>query len=220
MNNLEFWNDLKTVPENAKKQIKGGRLKGMTDISPQWRYFAMTEKFGPIGAGWKFTIRDQWTEENSGQVCAFTNIDLFVSVGGVWSDAIPGTGGSMLAAKESAGIHVSDECFKMSLTDALSVAMKMLGVGADVYAAGNSYQESKYKEDREKTSNDKHVKQLISLGEAKKLIKAATSMDDLKTIWKDNFNRFEAELSIKDYSDIELEKDAKKAEFNMETKNG
>ena len=34
---------------------------------------------------------------------------------------------------ESKGAYVSDECYKMALTDALSVAMKALGVAADVY---------------------------------------------------------------------------------------
>ena len=31
------------------------------------------------------------------------------------------------------GVFVSDECFKMATTDAISVACKHLGVGADVY---------------------------------------------------------------------------------------
>ena len=39
----------------------------------------------------------------------------------------------MLLAEEKSGIHVSDECFKMALTDAISVAAKALGIGADVY---------------------------------------------------------------------------------------
>ena len=42
-------------------------------------------------------------------------------------------------AKESKGPYFSDEAFKMSLTDALSVAMKMLGVGANIYSGGNDY---------------------------------------------------------------------------------
>ena len=52
---------------------------------------------------------------------------------GEWSDAIPGTGGSSLVAMERSGAYVSDEAYKMALTDALSVAMKSLGVAADVY---------------------------------------------------------------------------------------
>ena len=36
-------------------------------------------------------------------------------------------------AQEKGGLHVSDECYKMALTDAISVACKSLGMGADVY---------------------------------------------------------------------------------------
>ena len=31
------------------------------------------------------------------------------------------------------GAHVSDECYKMATTDAISVACKQLGIGADIY---------------------------------------------------------------------------------------
>ena len=46
---------------------------------------------------------------------------------------LQGTGGSSEVSMESKGAYVSDECYKMALTDALSVAMKALGVAADVY---------------------------------------------------------------------------------------
>ena len=60
-------------------------------------------------------------------------IELYVKYEGEWSWAIPGTGGSKLATKERNGVYVSDECYKMATTDALSVACKNLGIGADVY---------------------------------------------------------------------------------------
>lgn len=49
------------------------------------------------------------------------------------SDLIPGLGGNMLVANESKGPRTSDECYKGALTDAISVAGKALGLGADVY---------------------------------------------------------------------------------------
>lgn len=140
---LEVWDKVKSVPKEAQKPIRGGRLSGMTDISPQWRYHKMTEVFGPVGIGWKYTIDRQWVEEGPNQEkCAMTNISLYIKNDTEWSDAICGTGGSALVAKEKGGMYTSDEAFKMSLTDALSVAMKMLGVGAVIYSGGNDY--SKY----------------------------------------------------------------------------
>ena len=39
----------------------------------------------------------------------------------------------MLVAAETKGLYTSDEAFKMAYTDAISVACKQLGIGADVY---------------------------------------------------------------------------------------
>lgn len=127
-------------PPHALKRIEAGRLKGKTDINPQWRYEAMTEVYGLCGIGWKFEVARRWTEAGpDGQVFAFVDINLYVAtedqtIPTTWSEAIPGNGGSMLVDKEKAGLHANDEAFKMATTDALSTAMKMIGVGADIYA--------------------------------------------------------------------------------------
>ena len=134
MDNLTIYNKVRNVPDSAKRRIEAGRLKGKTDINPMWRIKALTEKFGPCGFGWKYVITDKRLEQGAnGEVAAFLDIDLFVKADGVWSDAIPGTGGSAFVTKEKNGLYTSDECFKMALTDAISVACKALGFGADVY---------------------------------------------------------------------------------------
>lgn len=134
MDNLAIYNAVRSVPDSAKRRIEAGRLTGKTDINPMWRIKALTETFGPCGFGWKYVITDKRLEQGAnGEVAAFLDIDLFVKADGVWSDAIPGTGGSAFVAKEKNGLYTSDECFKMALTDAISVACKALGFGADVY---------------------------------------------------------------------------------------
>lgn len=133
MGNLDLYNKLKVVPAEAIKPIENGRLKGKSDINPMWRIKTMTEHFGVCGIGWKYVITKQWTETYGTETKAYCNIDLFVKVDGQWSDAIQGTGGSSEVTMERNGSYVSDECYKMALTDALSVAMKALGVGADIY---------------------------------------------------------------------------------------
>ena len=133
MENMKIYNDTKHVPDSAKKPIQAGRLKGMTDINPMWRIKVLTEQFGPCGIGWYYNETKQWTENHGDEICAFVNIELYIKVDGEWSRPIFGTGGNMLSKKEKGGIHVSDECYKMATTDALSVACKQLGIGADVY---------------------------------------------------------------------------------------
>lgn len=134
MENKEIWNAVRTPPPSVLKPIQAGRLKGKTDISPQWRYEVMTETLGVCGIGWKYTIDETWlTDGSDGQVIVNARIGLSIKVDGEWSDLIPGIGGSMLVAKEREGLHTSDEAYKMAVTDALSVAMKMIGVAADIY---------------------------------------------------------------------------------------
>lgn len=139
-NNLRWYNRLKTTPEEAKKPIKGGRLKGKTDINPMWRIQRATETWGPCGIGWKPVITKQELITHGDEVKAFVSIDLYIKDGDQWSDPIPGLGGSSFVAKESGGSYVSDECFKMAFTDALGSAFKLLGMSADVYwDAGTKY---------------------------------------------------------------------------------
>lgn len=135
MNNLELYDKFRKVPETAKKNISGGRLKGMTDINPMWRIKTLTEEFGICGFGWYYEITDKWIETSMAkdEITANVKINLYVKRDNEWSKPIVGIGGSMLVANERNGLYVNDECYKMALTDAISVACKSLGIGADVY---------------------------------------------------------------------------------------
>ena len=154
MNNLELYDKFRKVPETAKKNISGGRLQGMTDINPMWRIKTLTEEFGVCGFGWYYEIVDQWLETAMAkdEITANVKINLYVKQGDEWSKPIVGIGGSMLAANEKKGLYVNDECYKMALTDAISVACKSLGIGADVYwnKDNTKYNDSK-KENQEAT---------------------------------------------------------------------
>lgn len=132
--NLNLYEKFRSVPDNAQREIKGGRLNGKTDINPMWRIKTLTEQFGPCGTGWWYEITDKHLERTElGEVAAFVDIALYYVVDGQVSKPVYGTGGSSFIAKENKGLYVSDECYKMALTDAISVACKALGVGADVY---------------------------------------------------------------------------------------
>lgn len=133
--NLRIYDAVRAVPEEAKRAITAGRLKGKTDINPMWRIKALTEQFGPCGDGWGYTIDRLWIEEGAkGEKCAFAQISLWYKLeDGMRSEPVVGIGGNMLVANEKNGLYTSDECYKMALTDAISVACKALGFGADVY---------------------------------------------------------------------------------------
>lgn len=138
--NLETYSKYASVPASAKRKIAGGKLKGITDINPMWRIRALTEEYGPCGFGWYTETVRKWLEHGpDGQVVAFVDIRLYVKRGDEWSQGIEGTGGSKFAALFKGSLETSDEAFKMAETDAISVACKKLGFGADVYwEAGSS----------------------------------------------------------------------------------
>ena len=146
MGNLDLYNRVRVVPEEAKKTIKGGRLNGMTDINPMWRIKVLTSEYGPCGIGWFYKPVKKWTEQAGGETVAFVDIELFVKVDGEWSKPIEGTGGSMFKALERGGLYTSDECYKMATTDAISVACKQLGIGADIYWGADATKYTKYTE--------------------------------------------------------------------------
>ncbi len=133
MGNLEIYENVRAVPKEAKKEIKGGRMSGKTDINPMWRIKALTEQFGPCGIGWYYKTVNKWLESHGEEIAAFVDIELYIKINDQWSMPIYGTGGSMFVAKEKNGLYVSDECYKMATTDAISVSCKQLGIGADVY---------------------------------------------------------------------------------------
>ena len=147
MSNLDIYNQIKEVPDKAQKKITGGRLSGMTDIKPMWRIEKLTEIFGVCGFGWKAPITNKEIIEGAnGEKIAIVDIELFVKINDKWSEGIQGTGGSSFIANESKGLYTNDECFKMAYTDALSVACKSLGMGADIYWGDSKYSTTEEKE--------------------------------------------------------------------------
>lgn len=140
--NLSIYDSVREVPKEAKKEIEAGRLKGKHDINPMWRIKKLTEVFGPAGFGWYTEIVRTWTEASeSGEMAVFVDINLYVKKDGEWSRPIFGNGGNKLIANEKKYEngqqvyipYLDDDAYKKAYTDAISVAAKALGVGADVY---------------------------------------------------------------------------------------
>lgn len=203
---LAIWNKFSKPPADALKTIQAGRLKGKSDINPQWRYQAMTEAFGMCGVGWRYEITRLWAENASHeQVFAFASINLYIRQEDAWSEAIPAIGGSMLVQKEREGLHSNDEGFKMAVTDALGTAMKMLGVAAEVYL-GN-WDGSKYKE----------TAPAVSAFDPCAELQKAVDLASLKNIWK-KVSLSPAFLSLQEEEKEKIRriKDSKKEEFALE----
>ena len=197
MDNMIHYDRLRVVPADALKPIEFGKLKGKSDINPQYRYEAMTREFGVCGIGWKYEIVKTWTQDlQDGQTMLFVQINLHIKDGEKWSDAIPAIGGDFVIEKDKNGIHGNDEAYKMATTDALGVAMKMLGVAADVYRGLAN--DSKYG----RQQAEKPVSDSITDAQLSKLVMLAKeygiSNQDMKDLikWKFKANSSK-ELTIK-----------------------
>lgn len=144
---LAYWTSWQHVAPGMLKKISGGSLNGMTDINPVWRFQALTEAFGPCGFGWKIREAERWTCEACGEIAAFVKVELYINIGGTWSEPIEGVGGSKLVRRDKNGTNLTDEAWKMATTDAVSVACKSLGIAADVYTGRQSYADPDQKAD-------------------------------------------------------------------------
>ena len=209
-NNLELYNLVRKVPENAQKEIKGGRLNGMTDINAQWRIEKLTQVFGPCGYGWKTKIVDmQLREGYNSEQKAFVVIELYVLKDGKWSEPIMGIGGSTFVEKNNSGYYTNDECFKMAYTDAISVACKALGFGADIYW---NTSDSKYSNNSNTTSKPTTVT-------AEKASEAQLKMLNAVAGKTDYFKLAAAEFGYKTSAEI-LKKDVNAIKAKIEEMKG
>ena len=204
MNNMELYELGRQVPDEAKKPITAGRLKGFTDINPMWRIKRLTEMFGPCGIGWWYEITDKRMEAGANsEMCVFVDIKLFYRWGDTVSQPVYGTGGSSFVAKEKNGMYTSDECFKMALTDAISVACKALGFGADVYWKADATKYTPRENAQPKAEPD-----VITVEQRKQLIAAWEEKHGKLAPDDDVFPMF---LSAHGYKDT---KSIKKADFD------
>lgn len=150
MEKMKIYEALRNVPENAQKKFNNGKFSG-TDINPMWRIKKMTEQFGACGLGWYYEVvnRNTLTAED-GTICTFIGINLYVKVNDEWSKPIYGEGGNTFSTKTKSGyLSVSDEAYKMALTDALSNATKQLGLGADIWFEKDKQRSTKYDRQQE-----------------------------------------------------------------------
>ena len=124
--NMRVYSAVRAVPQSAVKPIKGGSYgaAGLSDINPQWRIERMTELFGPVGTGW--TWEPVEVTEREGVLYGHVVVRYY-DKDGKESKPIHGYGGTRFGGRDDSDIY------KSTMTDAVSNALRYLGVGADVW---------------------------------------------------------------------------------------
>ena len=83
MSNLRIWEDVRTVPETAKKRIPAYCLRfHLTSINVANK---KRQVIDPCGAAGTTTSRKRTVDGADGQIVAIVDINLFVKIDGEWS---------------------------------------------------------------------------------------------------------------------------------------
>jgi hypothetical protein len=135
--NTRIWDELwNTDPKHTKPFTRPGGFKG-TATKPIWMDYRMTEHFGPCGIGWG-TEKPEYQVHQLGQdIGVFCTVALWYIENGV-RGSVFGVGGDKVVNNGK----MDDEAFKKAFTDAVSNAMKFIGVCADIHMG--MFEDSKY----------------------------------------------------------------------------
>jgi hypothetical protein len=142
--NLRHWNALgKTDPKQTKPFSRAGGFKG-TATKPIWLTMRLTEHFGPCGVGWGMGKPEFHTVAAGDEILVFCTVSLwYIDEAAPETEAtVYGVGGDKVLGKNKNGPFTDDEAFKKAYTDALSNAMKQIGVAADVHMG--LFEDNKY----------------------------------------------------------------------------
>jgi len=138
--NTKLWDILgRTDPAATKGFTRGGGFRG-TAIKPVWSFKRMTEEFGPCGTGWGIGAPEfQVLPGAEGETLVYCTASIWYEKK---EQIVWGVGGDKVIAKFSSGPKSDDEAFKKAYTDAITNALKFIGVGADVHMG--RFDDSKY----------------------------------------------------------------------------
>jgi len=137
----ELWDRLgKTDPKHTSKFQRAGGFKG-TAIKPIYSIHRMTEEFGPCGAGWGINEPTFQLVHGNDEVLVYCYVSIWH---GTRDNTVFGVGGDKAIGKNRNGAFTDDEAFKKAFTDAITNAMKYIGVSADVHMG--LFDDSKYVE--------------------------------------------------------------------------
>lgn len=135
----DLWDRLgKTDPKHTKQFKRAGGFSG-TAIKPMWAFRRMTEEFGPCGIGWGVDKPEFQVVQAGEETLVYCTVSIWYENA---NGHVFGVGGDKVAGKNKYGLSTDDEAFKKAYTDALSNALKLIGMGADVHMG--MFDDSKY----------------------------------------------------------------------------
>jgi hypothetical protein len=175
--NTELWDRLgKTDPAHTKPFKRAGGFAG-TAIKPMASFRRMTEEFGPCGVGWGVNAPVFDTLNAADELLVFCIVSIWH---GSPDRVVYGVGGDKVMGKFKTGAYTDDEAFKKAFTDAITNALKLIGVGADVHMGmfdDNKYVNELRSEFQATVADEESTSHNLYIEECKKRIAAFDEID-------------------------------------------
>tara|TARA_R100001440_G_scaffold42329_1_gene62011 strand:- start:2874 stop:3326 length:453 start_codon:yes stop_codon:yes gene_type:complete len=134
--NLELWNEVSTSDKKYLKDVSYGQRK-FTAIDAHYQIKAMTQKFGPVGGGWGYSVDTIIHNLSPDDTVVIANVS-------VWHSGSPNNVFGPVSGCKSLMRNgkVDEDAPKKAMTDGLTKALSHLGFNADVFLGefdGNKY---------------------------------------------------------------------------------
>jgi hypothetical protein len=208
--NMEIWNVLNKTNPNFTKPLPGYGGKKLTTIDPMYQIQMMTERFGPVGKGWKYNVEYKYQD---GLIFAEVCVQYYQDH--KWYEYGPVCSVQNLSKSNN---KLDDEAPKKAMTDAMTKAFSHLGMSADVFLG--KFDDSKYVENLEKefatkvveipkkkqngkkNSKQRHISQ-STIDQIKADIENINDAYTLRDFKKDNPDLFDlTKISVDSYKSI------------------
>ena len=145
--NLELWDEVSTSDPKYLKEVSYGSRK-FTAIDAHYQIKAMTQKFGPVGGGWGYSVDTIIHNLSPDDTVVIANVSVWHS--GSSNNVFGPVSGCKALMRNG---RVDEDAPKKAMTDGLTKALSHLGFNADVFLG--EFDGNKYTENDEEKSDTK-----------------------------------------------------------------
>ena len=191
MTKMRIWESLCRTNPKFTKTAPSSYGKRITTIDPMYQIQCMTEVFGPVGQGWKYTVEYKHVPNEGYWGLIYAEVCIHYCIHGEWFQYGPVCSVQNLCKKNGT---LDDEAPKKAMTDAMTKAFSHLGMSADVFMG--KFDNTKYVEQmRQEFSppqkipqssgtehGNNHVNETIALDNVEKDIANAKGIRELRTV--------------------------------------
>jgi len=130
MTKMRIWESLCKTNPKFTKTAPSSYGKRITTIDPMYQIQCMTEVFGPVGQGWKYTVEYKHVPNEGYWGLIYAEVCIHYCIHGEWFQYGPVCSVQNLCKKNGT---LDDEAPKKAMTDAMTKAFSHLGMSADVF---------------------------------------------------------------------------------------